>query len=934
MKPLKLLFISVAFLLTSICLFYFFSLEKSKSGNAKNNTYSSSDGLENASKRIRWEFKRTCDPKSGKIPSQIRAKEITFSATLPSSDNARTFSTLPVFNWKQRGPINVGGRTRAVAIDVTDENIILAGSVSGGMWRSTNGGLSWTKVTSPVQYHGITCLVQDKRVGKTNIWYAGTGEGTGTSASGGGSFHSGNGLFKSTNGGVTWSSVSNTSTTNPMFDLYWDIIWNVALDPSATSDEVYVATYGVIYRSTNGGSGAWAVVRGSETANTFSYYTDVAVTQSGVVYAALSSEGPYKGISRSTSGTSWKSILPPNFPAKYERIVIGIAPSNQNIVYFLVHHTDSAGIATKNYKGDIEYNSFWKYTYLSGDGSGTGGIWEERSQNLPNDGSQFGNFNAQGAYDFCVKVKPDNQSVVFVGGTNLYRSTDAFSTSNNTTWIGGYKPGSILPEYDVYPNQHPDQHGVVFYPSNPTKMISHTDGGVALTNDNMAPEVSWTSLNTGYISTQFYTITLDYFTPGSNIIVGGLQDNGSWFTNNDDFSIPWYFSSKGDGSYCAITAGSEYYYLSRQEGKIGKVKLDSNGVPQSFRRIDPVGGSNYQFIAPFILDPNNQNIMYLTGGKILWRNNDLSQIQLTNEWDSIATNWSQITDSVGYGTEEKISAITVSWEPAHRLYYGTEEGRIFRMDNADTGAFNPINISSTAFPENGYVSCIAVDRKNADNLMVVFSNYNVYSLFYSADGGTTFSKCAGNLEFKADGTGNGPSCRWASIMHVGNRTLYFVATSVGVYATDTLMGTSTSWIQQGTTTIGKVVTDMLEFRESDGVVLAATHGNGVYSTVITDSLFTVNIPHFKKDNRFSINCYPNPFTTKFIIETDFNGVSDIEIKLMNETGMFVQTIYKGKNFNGKHKLTVDATALKPGIYYCQFNRGNEVLAWRNLVKVE
>src|SRR5436189_3351291 len=99
-------------------------------------------GDDDAEARYRWELARLADPATGKIPEHIRAKELELAALLPViqpvSDGAgRLLSTS---NFISRGPWNVGGRTRAIAVDVTDENIIFAGSVNGGLWRSTDGG--------------------------------------------------------------------------------------------------------------------------------------------------------------------------------------------------------------------------------------------------------------------------------------------------------------------------------------------------------------------------------------------------------------------------------------------------------------------------------------------------------------------------------------------------------------------------------------------------------------------------------------------------------------------------------------------------------------------------------------------------------------------------------------------------------------------------
>ena len=115
-----------------------------------------------------WSFSRLLNPE-GKIPDNIRAKELKFAQTIPKNTRLQT-------NWIARGPYNVGGRTRAMAIDVTDENTIMAGGVSGGVWRSEDKGDSWTKLTSPEMLHNVTCLRQDTREGHTATWYYGSGE--------------------------------------------------------------------------------------------------------------------------------------------------------------------------------------------------------------------------------------------------------------------------------------------------------------------------------------------------------------------------------------------------------------------------------------------------------------------------------------------------------------------------------------------------------------------------------------------------------------------------------------------------------------------------------------------------------------------------------------------------------------------------------------
>jgi photosystem II stability/assembly factor-like uncharacterized protein len=863
--------------------------------------------------RAEWEWKRTADPATGKVPENIRDKEIAYSNTLPKDDNSR--STNPV-NWESRGPWNYGGRTRSFAIDLNNENIMLAGSVGGGVWRSTTGGQSWNKVTANNQNPAVTCLAQDPRPAYRNTWYYGTGEAYGASLSGGGSFFLGSGLFKSTDNGVTWLRKYPTTAESPQtFASVNQLIWNVAVDPTDTlAGEIYIASYGAIMRSTNGGTN-FAVVRGSSSSSPFSYFSDVAVTSTGVVYATLSSDGLQKGIWRSATGlgNAWTNILPPNFPTTYDRIVIGINPSNENEVYFL-GRTPGFGKTTYNFQGDPEQNSLWRYTYVSGTGAGAGGIWEDLSANLPFDNTMFGKFNCQGGYDLLVKVKPDEPNVVFIGGTNLYRSTSAFNDSLNTTMIGGYGINTGLPWFTIYPNHHPDQHSVSFLPSNPDVMISTNDGGIFKTTNCLAPSVTYTPLNNGYLSTQFYTVAIDHGTPGDSVIIGGAQDNGTLFTGSMNPQFTWTQPSSGDGSYCAITDGGGAYYYSRQEGKVMKSTMDGTGHVDKLVRIDPTGGKDYVFISPFVLDPNNENIMYLAAGHKLWRNNDLSAFPLDSSWTTKLTNWDSLETTLD--TNALITALAVCKTPANRIYYGTDARNLYRLDNANVGQPVPVNLTNSTLPAGttSFVSCIAVDPNDGDKLLAVYSNYNIYSLFYSTDAGTTWTKVAGNLEQVSTGTGNGPSIRWASILPVGNSNVYFVGTSTGLYATDTLNGLSTIWTLQGASTIGNVVVDMIDTRVSDGLVVVATHGRGFFTGTVTDQGQVTSAKDlFKKTD---LVVYPNPAKGPVTVAFDIATAGQYSIEILDELGKIVKVINTSDYAAGPNKVQLDVNGLRSGIYYC------------------
>ncbi len=887
----------------------------------------SAAGGDETADRDFFEWKRLRDPQTGLVPKSVRYRELAFAQNLPGYGgsgygglNSSAFKIRSVTDWTNRGPVNVGGRTRALEIDISNENIILAGTPSGGVWRSTNGGLTWTPSLDASNLQNVSCIAQDLRQGKTNTWYFGSGEGFGCSASGGAAYFLGNGLFKSTDDGVSWNPLSATNSGKPQaLDSYFDIVWNVATNPADTANDiVYAATIGYIYKSTNGGT-SWTTVLGG--GSILSYATDVMVTPSGVVYCTLDSCGPDKGIWRSPDGVTFTNITPAGFPASYSRIVMAFAPSDETQVYFLANTPNSGAADTiKIFKTD-DWNSFWKYTYVSGTGSGSGGVWQNRTANLPVTQRPFNVYDSQAGYDMEVKVKPNDANTVFIGGTNIFRSTDGFATSTKITFMGGYGVNSAYPLVAEYPNHHPDQHVFAFFNSDTSAMLNGNDGGVFKTLNYMDTSVAWTRLNTGYVTTMFYTCALDHAVSGSAYVIGGAQDNGSWFTNNANNLRPWVTPRGGDGACCAIANNRSAYYFSIENGKMMKASLDTAGNVLTFARIDPIGAKDYLFVNPYVLDPNNNNRMYMSAGNKLWRNDSLNDIPMIGNWDSITTGWTRLADTLPI-PKAYITAVAVSTTPANRVYIGTDTTAIYRIDSA--GSANPImtNITGTlnpnAFPEDGYVSCIAVDPLNGNNVMAVFSNYQVYSLFYSTNAGTSWAKVAGNLEQYSSGAGDGPSCRWASILHVSNGTVFLVATSTGLYATDTLMGLNTVWAQQGGETIGNVVCDMIDTRSSDGMVIVATHGHGIYSGTVTSTQSISGIKNLPAAELYQLSNYPNPAGSQTTITFVLPKRSSIELRLYDAGGRLVRGNLQGSQTvleAGAYYYSVSTADLQNGMYY-------------------
>ena len=140
---------------------------------------------------------------------------------------------------------------------------------------------------------------------------------------------------------------------------------------------------------------------------------------------------------------------------------------------------------------------------------------------------------------------------------------------------------------------------------------------------------------------------------------------------------------------------------------------------------------------------------------------------------------------------KKISIITTSLSPENIVYFGTQNKEIYRIDDAHIGDPIVTLLPSPLTGSNSYCTDISVNPDNADELIVVYSNYSIYSLFHSNDGGQNWTKIAGNLEQNPSGSGNGPSCRTAEIIPLGNDTLYLVGTTVGLFGTANLDGQNT-----------------------------------------------------------------------------------------------------------------------------------------------
>ena len=749
------------------------------------------------------------DPATGAIPPGIRELELRHAARLPSpGKNAAT--------WTARGPFNVGGRTRGLAFDAgyngTTNRKLMAGGVSGGMFLSEDNGATWQLTSAIDEFASVTSVAQDPN--NPSIWYHGTGE---FSNSIRGAFYLGQGVYKSTNGGTSWARLPglNQSGSLTAFDDPLDLVWEVAVHP--TNSVVLVAHVNGVSRSTDGGQ-TWSFRLSPEQNGKTAFYTDLDVAANGTVWATMSRNGTGNteyGVYRSTDvGNTWTKLTVPGLVADPYRMVLATAPSDANVVYLLVQ-ANAQGAKTDDHQ-------LFRFD---------GTTWTDLSATLPKvtapDGQgnppqvSAAQFSSQGGYDLVVRVKPNDANAVWIGGVVLYRSTNGGSAWER---VGGYASPY---NFQGYEKHHSDQHALVFAPNDPNTLLSGHDGGLSLTSNALQSPQAWTSLNNGYVTSQFYAIAMDP-QAGSDLLVGGTQDNGTWLAQSADGAQPWLEVFGGDGAFTAVAPGGGALYVSAQNADVFRIRAGAQQA--TYSNVTPATLPNPPFIAPLVLDPNDARVMYLASGNAVSRNSNLDGIAEGNA-QRTDQNWTQLTGSaVGSAQTHQVTAVAISKTPANRLVFATgsqTETRVIRVDNPASngsgtdvtppfGSQNPVNVSS-----------IALNPQNADEMIVVASNYRVKSLWHTTNGGQSWTDIEGNL-----GGDDGPSIRWAAIQPLNGSTVFALATSTGVYTSTGVSGSNTTWAREGDGTIGTVVTDMVVTR-GDGTIVAATHGRGVYSATLS-----------------------------------------------------------------------------------------------------
>lgn len=454
-----------------------------------------------------------------------------------------------------RGPDNVGGRTRAILEKYGNPSKLFAGSVTGGLFISENGGATWTP---HLQFQNldsnssiISCIHEDTI---NNIIYVGTGSSFDDSFDA----FPGFGIFKSTDGGETFQHIAST-TPSDRFSNNADAWLFVNRIRTNNQGHIYAATDRSLLLSTDGGS-SWTNVLYLGTTPQSGTCADVAVTSTGKVLASLANGRIY--LSEDGTDGSFELInTEKGLPSSADRTCVTISPQNEDIMYVMWVDDGSA-------------SPCFKYIYKSTNG---GDSWNLLLQ-------QYGDFDpmnngqyCQSSYDATLHVSAVNPNIIFIGGVQIWRY------DGNLTRVAS--EGGAPPVQDILPNYvHADKHYMASSPNNPSRMYVTSDGGLTYTENEGS---TWQGINKGYVTTQFYGIAV---APEGNIVMGGCQDNGTPVilgTNPND-PMAAFSASGGDGFTCAISQYTGIYFSTSQTGVVYR---GENGLPSAL--ISGSGGGDF-----------------------------------------------------------------------------------------------------------------------------------------------------------------------------------------------------------------------------------------------------------------------------------------------------------------------------------------------------
>jgi chitodextrinase len=773
-----------------------------------------------------WEL--TVNPSTGRLDDgdlTLLRKQLTENRVAQRNPGEATNA------WEERGPNDIGGRTRAMIFDPNDatNNTVYAGGVSGGLWKNTNitsASSQWERLQNVPGNLSVTSITVDPN--NTSRWFVGTGE----QYTGGDVV--GNGVYVTTDGGNSWNAVNIPAAGAATFDFStinlflsglfyvndiqaWNNNGNTELfigvgatiygDAGNPNNWLGLQTAG-LYHSADGGS-TWNRIESDElvanTSGSNTYYAipnDFEISANNTLWMGTINNGFGSGggqVFSSTNGTTWTPAAASPLTDS-NRVEIAISSTNANKMYALTQGVSSP---------------VHVYTTTNGFGSISTGA-------LPNDadnGITSADFTrGQAFYDLMIEVDPNNDNILYVGGIDLFRSTNgASSWSQISKWSNN--PG--LSTLNV-PLVHADQHAMTFRPGNSNEAIFGNDGGIfyASSLSNASNSGSAISVrNNNYNVTQYVKASIGPDGNGDTlgIFTAGAQDNGSQAFRNANASPGINGSeelSDGDGFYTFVDKDGEYMIATFVANVIYRFNLPWNGAGR--RQGGATTLSSDQSRGDFV----NQMDFDSDANRLLTNNSNTSQNAIKSI--NVASNTSGSLTSTTLTA--KPTAFRASPFGTNTWYAGLADGGLIRL----TGVTNT-NATFTAIttPFVGSVSSVRYGE-TASDIFVTIHNYGVTSVWATSNGGTNWVSKEGDL----------PNIPVRDLLQNPlNRNEAILATQLGVWSTSNFNDANPSWSQayNGMSDVSVTSFDYwaVNGNDTDNKIIASTYGRGVFTGVFT-----------------------------------------------------------------------------------------------------
>lgn len=417
--------------------------------------------------------------------------------------------------WTSRGPSNVGGRTRAILIDKDNANLIYAGSVSGGLFKSTDFAENWERVEG---YGNNNASIMSLAQTVNGTLFVGTGETLGNSPDGSlfNAGFTGDGIYKSNDGGVTFTQIDVTNEFNfPTFAGEWSSVRSMATHPT-NSNILAVGNNNGIRISTNAEA---AQPTFTNAAGVIANVSDVKFTSDGKELWATANGRVFRSTDEVGNFTNFTQVSPVNTGARAQIAISTVDASGDFIVYASV--TNGSGCLVGVYKTENKGTSWTQIAFAGGP--------DPFAQPTADPGTG----QCQGWYDHCIAVNPTDKDRIYIGGITFYTWASGSAGLKRADQIDSEGSGSLSPEYI-----HADKHTIVFSQHDATgnTMFIGGDGGVNRclnANSGFPDNMVYTENNKNYTTLQCYSAGSGKY----GEVIAGAQDNGSQYVDYKGLSL-------------------------------------------------------------------------------------------------------------------------------------------------------------------------------------------------------------------------------------------------------------------------------------------------------------------------------------------------------------------------------------------------------------